>query len=308
MYMINDLSVPAGKRPALSNLVGTYTTSNLSVYYIQLPFSMLQTGLPLIALDQNPKVRVVFNKSSIFSPMIYFKPLNLDLCVDYVFVSEPERNYFKNHNLDYITQTWQRLQFKIPATSSINIQTFLTEFVGDVKELFWIIQGDTDAQSNIYNYGTQDSLINLSLSINNNDRITPDVASGQYLRVIQGIQYHTRVPDGMYYMYSFALQPQELNPTGSIHMGNIARQQHTLTLTPSPSQSRTIRIYALSYNIFRVAHGIGHTMFTLKEGGTLTSVTPPAPPAPPPEPPVPPPEPPVIIVPISPEPPIYVGE
>lgn len=267
MYMLNDLSVPVAKRSGLSNLVGTYTTSNLAVYYIQLPFSIFENGLPLLALDQSPKLRVVFRPSSYFSGITYSKPLPLDLCIEYVMVSEPERNYFKNNELYYTVHTWQRLQFKIPASSSITAQTFLTEFVGDVKELFWVIQGDTDAVSNVYNYGTQDSLINLSLSINNNERITPDYASGQYLRVIQGLQYHTRVPDGRYYMYSFALQPQDIVPSGSINMSNISRQQHVLNLTASPTQSRTIRLYGLSYNIFRVGHGIGHTMFTLKEGG-----------------------------------------
>jgi hypothetical protein len=225
---------------------------------------MLKKGLPLIALKEAPKFRVVFNPSSTFTTSIYTKSIQVDLFVEYVYLSQPERDWFMQHELVYLTHSFQRLQFKIPVSTTQTIYTYYTDFVNDVKELFWVIQ--SEAASNVYDYGNH--LVNLQLTLNNQDFITNDYASAQYLHVLQPLQYHTRVPTGNYYMYSFALEPENDQPTGEMNMTNITRQQHSLTLTASPSETRNLRIYAHSYNLFRVKDGVGITVKPLREGGT----------------------------------------
>jgi hypothetical protein len=264
LYMLGDIKVPQGKQSALTSMVGTGTTTALSSYHIPLPFLILKTGLPLLALKQAPKFRVVFNPSSTFTTSVYTNPIQVDLFVEYVYVSQPERDWFMQHELVYLTHTFQRLQFKIPVSTSQTKYTYYTEFVNDVKELFWVIQ--SDAASNVYDYGNH--LVNLQLTFNNQDFITNDYVTAQYLHVLQPLQYHTRVPTGNYYMYSFALEPESDQPTGEMNMTNITRQQHSLTLTASPSETRNLRIYAHSYNLFRVKDGDGITVNPLREGGT----------------------------------------
>ena len=149
-------------------------------------------------------------------------------------------------------------------TTTQTTYTFGTEFVNDVKELFWVIQ--SDAASNVYDYGTTDHLINLRLTLNGTDRITPDYATAQYLRVIQGLEFHTRVPTGRYYMYSFSIEPEADQPTGEMNMTHVTRQQHQLTLAPH-ANTRNLRIYAMSYNLFRGSKGDGVSVFSLGEGG-----------------------------------------
>jgi hypothetical protein len=242
-------------------MVGTTTTSNLASYHIPLVFSILKKGLPLCALDEPPKLRVVFKPSKYFTTAVYTKPIQVDLLVDYVYVTEAERVYMRSRELVYVTQSFQRMVYKIPAQQT-SVQ-LLTSFVNDIKELFWVIQ--SDAASNVYDYGTTDQLLNLRLTLNGVDRLTADYATGQYLRVIQGLQNHTRIPTGRYFMYSFALEPENDSPTGELNMTNITRQQHMLNLVSSASP-RTIRVYALSYNLFSVAEGDGQTLYTLQEG------------------------------------------
>lgn len=261
LYMLGDLTVTQGKQSALSNMVGTGTTSNLASYHIPLVFSILKKGLPLCALDEPPKLRVVFKPSSYFTTAVYTKPIQVDLFVEYVYVTEAEREYIKSHELIYVTQSFQRMSYRVPAGKT-SIQ-LLTSFVNDVKELFWVIQ--SDAAANVYDYGTTDQLVNLRLTLNGQDRITPDYATAQYLRVIQGLQCHTRIPNGRYYMYSFALEPESDTPTGELNMTNITQQQHTLTLAPH-AVPLTIRVYAHSYNLFSVAKGNGVSLYTLQEG------------------------------------------
>jgi hypothetical protein len=260
IYMLQDVTVPQAKQSALTTLVGKNTTTALTSYHIPLPFFVLKKGLPLLALDEPPRFRIVFQ------PSTYKKPIDVSLFVEYVYVSKAERDWFTSHEVVYMTQTFQRVQFRIPVTPAQTSYTFYTDLVNDVKELFWVIQ--SDAASNVYDYGTTDQLVNLRLTFNGVDRITPDYATAQYLRVAQGLEFHTRVPDGRYYMYSFALEPEMDQPTGSVNMSQVTRQQHTLTLAPSASE-RSLRIYAMSYNLMRVKDGEATMLYTEREGGNV---------------------------------------
>ena len=220
----------------------------------------------VLTSDQMRIFTTTFDSISTISS-IYTKPIQVDLLVDYVYVSQPERDWFKKNELVYLTHSFQRLQFKIPTSTSETTYTYYTDFVNDVKELFWVIQ--SDAASNVYDYGNH--LVNLQLTFNNQDFVTKDYATAQYLHVLQPVQYHTRVPTGNYYMYSFALQPESDQPTGEMNMSAITRQQHSLTLTASPSSTRNVRIYAHSYNLFSIKDGDGITVKPLREGGTTIS-------------------------------------
>jgi hypothetical protein len=269
MYILGDIGVTQTKQTALSNLVGTGTTTALSTYHIPLPFSILKKGLPLLALEEPPRFRVVFQPSTFFTTSLYTKPIDVSLFVEYVYVTEPERDWFKKNEILYLTQSFQRLEIRLPVNAAQTTFTILTEFVNDVKELFWVIQRD-DA-SNVYDYGTTDQLVNLRLALNGVDRITPDFASAQYLNAAQALEYHTRTPTGKYYMYSFGLEPEGEQPTGQMNMSRITRQQHDLTLTASTSP-RSVRIYAWSYNIFRVKDNNGESINTLQEGGQYKGI------------------------------------
>jgi len=216
--------------------------------------------------SQQMRIFTTTNDFGTVSP-IYTKPIQVDLLVEYVYLSQPERDWFKKNELVYLTHSFQRLQFKIPTSTAETTYTYYTDFVNDVKELFWVIQ--SDAASNVYDYGNH--LVNLQLTFNNQDFVTSDYATAQYLHVLQPVQYHTRVPTGNYYMYSFALQPESDQPTGEMNMSAITRQQHSLTLSASPSSTRNVRIYAHSYNLFRIKDGDGVTVKPLREGGTTKS-------------------------------------
>lgn len=265
LYMLGDVTVPQAKQSALSNLVGTGTTTALSTYHIPLPFFILKKGLPLLALKHAPKFRVIFKPSSFFTTAVYTKPIQVDLFVEYVYVSKAERDWFTSHELVYLTRTFQRVEFRIPESTQQTTYNYLTTFVNEVIELFWVIQ--SDAASNVYDYGNH--LVNLKITLDNQDFITSDYATAQYLHVLQPLEYHTRVPTGNYYMYSFSLQPESDQPEGEMNMTNITRQQHTLTLNASPNSQRRLTIYAHSYNMFRIKDGDGITVQPIAEGGTI---------------------------------------
>lgn len=269
MNMLNEITVPQAKQSALTSLIGKGITSNLASYFIQMPFKTI----PLVALDETPTLRIVFNTSNVFSNVTsYTGSVKLDLFVDYVYVSKAEREYMTSTPLSYFTQTFQLVRFRIPVSSYQSTYSLLTQFVNSVSELFWVIQADN--ASNVYDYtntGGTDHLVSLRLTGDMNDLITPDYATPLYLRVIQGLEFHTRVPDSQFYMYSFAIAPEYEQATGTLNFSTFDTQQHDLTLTPS-NYGREVRIYARSYNVFHVERGQGKVLFQAQEGGPVTGL------------------------------------
>ena len=263
LELMNDLSVPAGKQPVLTTLLGKGITSNLAAYYIRMPFHL---NLPLCALKKAPVFRVKFRASQEFSTLNWTAPINVNLFVDYVYITKAERDYFKTAKIDYLTHTIQRLQFTVDA--GVAKSTFLTEFTRPVKELYWVIQNDGTDAYDFTNQGAE-QLVSLRLQFNGIDIILPEIGTPLFLRTIQGLENHTRVPDRAFYVYTFALDPEHpTQPTGSVNMSSLTRQLHTLELSPWPF-SRQVRVYAVTHNVVRIADGAATSLFdSVQEGGT----------------------------------------
>jgi hypothetical protein len=268
LELMNDLSVPAAKQPVLTTLLGKGTTSNLAAYYIRMPFKL---NLPLCALKKAPVFRVKFLPSQEFSTLNWTLPIKVNLFVDYVYVTKAERDYFKTAKIDYLTHTIQRLQFTVGA--GVTDEVVVSEFTRPVKELYWVIHTDGSAAYDYLNEGSE-QLVSLRLQFNGVDIILPEFGTPLFLRTIQGLESHTRVPDRFFYMYPFALDPEHPDqPTGSVNMSAMTRQIHTFKLTPC-DYSRQIRIYALTHNVVRIADGAATSLFdNVQEGGTETTST-----------------------------------
>jgi hypothetical protein len=110
------------------------------------------------------------------------------------------------------------------------------------------------------NQYNKDNINNLELTLNGYEIIPRDIGNPLYLRVVQPMDYHTRVPGTNFYMYSFCLDPENPNPTGHINFGRISDQVLNLNLVLNPLP-RVIRVYARSYNIFIVEKGIAKVLF-----------------------------------------------
>jgi hypothetical protein len=93
-----------------------------------------------------------------------------------------------------------------------------------------------------------------TLKLNGHDRMAE--RSGDYYSRVQPFQHHTRVPkDQGINVYSFALKPEEHQPSGTCNMSRIDVAQ--LSLTFRQAAARKIRIYATNYNVLRIMSGMG---------------------------------------------------
>lgn len=256
MFILGEVTVPEAKQGALAQLVGTQTTSNLISYFIQFPFTV---KLPICALKDAPKLRIVFQPAQYFAGQTYTNPVPMTLYADYVYVSAAERKYLTETQLVYPVRTFQRTEFRVPHT--VTKYSCDTSFVNMVKELFWVILPD-QYTSNVYNYS--DALVSMNMTLDMDQVLTDDFATGDFLR---NFNTHTRVSTHAIYGYSFELDPEDDQANGALNMSAVTRQRYVLTLTPS-FVFRTLRIYAHSYNILIVDKGRGRVVYPMTELGT----------------------------------------
>ena len=96
------------------------------------------------------------------------------------------------------------------------------------------------------------------LQLNGQDRFTE--REGRYFSVVQPYQHHTRTPSKGINVYSFALKPEEHQPSGSCNFSRIDKATLQLTVSVNTVRSgRTaqVRVYAVNYNVLRVMSGMG---------------------------------------------------
>jgi hypothetical protein len=253
LEMMNDISIPLAKQGTLSNLTGKYMTSNLATYYVNLPFSILKTGLPVCALRLNPLLRINLRNfwegcptASSINPIF-----SSTLLCTYVFLEENERKYFINKKLTYIYEHSQRIDVDAGYANSVSV---FTEFQNPTKELYIVIK---DKTGNAYTWNNTfiggDQLASMRLLLNASEILPYDIGTPLFLRGLHGLDSHTRCPDRYFYMYNLCLSPESMSPSGSINMSCV-RQQFDINMTSSLS-ARLINLYSKCYNILHIQKG-----------------------------------------------------
>ncbi len=86
-----------------------------------------------------------------------------------------------------------------------------------------------------------------------------------YFRLLEAYYRHTRIPNNYIYLYSFALRPEELQPTGQLNFSSIDNVKLLINinknLTREESVPYLLRAYALSYNVLYISGGMGGLIF-----------------------------------------------
>jgi hypothetical protein len=96
------------------------------------------------------------------------------------------------------------------------------------------------------------------IQLNGQDRFSE--REGRYFDKVQPWQHHTRTPSTGINVYSFALKPEEHQPSGTCNFSRIDKATLNLTLsvnTVRNQRTAKVRIYAVNYNVLRVMSGMG---------------------------------------------------
>jgi len=204
---------------------------------------------------------------------------SMTLYGDYVHLDTEERRRFVANAHEYLIE-------QVQYTPTISIDSTATtvqipmEFNHPLRELYWVVQRSAavnahqwfnytnvaigePALGNPYAY---QNLINTALlRIEGYDRF--DMRNADYFRLVQPFQYHTAIPKNDYiYSYSFALKPEDIQPSGSMNasrIDNITLQLQMNNAVIPARGSATVRIYGLNHNVLRIVDGFGGLLFRI---------------------------------------------
>jgi hypothetical protein len=104
----------------------------------------------------------------------------------------------------------------------------------------------------------ENPVVTAKLQLNGQDRFSE--REGTYFDLVQPYQHHTRAPDTGINLYSFALRPEEHQPSGSCNFSRIDNATLQLVLsnaTVEGTNTAKVRVYAVNYNVLRVMSGMG---------------------------------------------------
>jgi hypothetical protein len=194
---------------------------------------------------------------------------------DYVHLDVEERRRFVSTAHEYLIE-------QVQYTSPLGIPEKITsiplrlEFNHPLRELIWVIKRDImDSYHEWFNYSSQsisepgdhrtDMFTTAILQLDGKDRFEERDAG--YFRLVQAWQHHTVVPSSDFiYTYSFALKPEELQPSGSLNASRIDNIVLLLTMNQATVPLRgncTARVYATNHNVLRIVEGFGGLLFTI---------------------------------------------
>ena len=211
-----------------------------------------------------------------------------DLYADYIYLDTDERRRFAQVSHEYLIEQLQRETGTMSNSQTLN-------FNHPVKELIWVVQasnaategatggsdmdvatGTANSQSDAastfkkndyFNYspgsGGAEEILNgassregftdMKLQLNGHDRFSKRKAS--YFRTCQPIQAGHKVPSKHIYMYSFALKPEEHQPSGTCNFSRIDNAQ--MLFTGGEVADTDLSVYAVNYNVLRIMSGMG---------------------------------------------------
>jgi Large eukaryotic DNA virus major capsid protein/Major capsid protein N-terminus len=104
----------------------------------------------------------------------------------------------------------------------------------------------------------QNPVVVAKLQLNGQDRFSE--REGSYFSWVQPYQSHTRCPDEGINVYSFALRPEEHQPSGTCNFSRIDNATLQLVLsnaTVEGTKTAKVRVYATNYNVLRIMSGMG---------------------------------------------------
>ena len=221
---------------------GTTTT-----LYIPLQFWFCRNpglALPLIALQYHEvKINLEFaSKEVVYGETIPSGDMSASLYVDYIYLDTDERRRFAQVSHEYLIE---QLQFTGDESATTKIKL---NFNHPVKELVWVEQSDA---TKVGDYTT--SYTEAKLQLNGHERFS--VRKPSYFQLVQPYQHHEHIPSKKgINVYSFALKPEEHQPSGTCNMSRI--DNATLNLDGIHSDN-TVKVFAVNYNVLRVMSGMG---------------------------------------------------
>tara|TARA_R110002073_G_scaffold116703_1_gene255208 strand:- start:1115 stop:2776 length:1662 start_codon:yes stop_codon:yes gene_type:complete len=139
--------------------------------------------------------------------------------------------------------------------SAANLASSVTSNLSAVSDAGTFVMSETSLDMHCWG---ENPVVTAKLQLNGQDRFSE--REGTYFDLVQPYQHHTRSPDTGINVYSFALRPEEHQPSGSCNFSRIDNATLQLVLsnaTVEGTKTAKVRVYATNYNVLRIMSGMG---------------------------------------------------
>jgi hypothetical protein len=227
-------------------------SSNPITIFVPLQFWFCRNvglALPLIALQYH-EVKVILDWTS--ARAFTTSVTKNDLWVDYIYLDTDERRRFAQVSHEYLIEQVQEESW------SATDQTL--NFNHPVKELIWTNFTTTDLG---FTPAVMDTASSYQLKLNGHDRFAS--RNLKYFTRVQVLQHHsgcggllavTTAASGAFNdgiaVYSFALKPEEHQPSGTCNFSRIDN-----AVLEGTGGADATKVYAVNYNVLRIMSGMG---------------------------------------------------
>ena len=278
----------------------TSATVNDEKVYLPLIFFFNRNpglALPLIALQYH-EVRIDFDLTASFDK--YLSTSTFKVWANYIYLDTEERRRFAQKGHEYLIEQVQHTGTDT-VTAGATKQVRLS-YNHPVKELVWCVaEGDSEGAQTMWNLSQNDGMAEVyvdcdsanvvvqagqygqplfesaagaasffeddagnvetfKLVLNGQDRFKEQ--SGKYFNQVQPYQHHSGSPYAGVYSYSFALKPEEHQPTGTCNFSRIDNAQVAVKCRSGGAASKNLDMFAVNYNVLRVQSGMGGLAFS----------------------------------------------
>lgn len=291
--LYSELYLDEGKK--LSYGKATSATQDNEKIYLPLIFFFNRNpglALPLIALQYH-EVRIDFDLSSSFGTLMD----GFKVWANYVYLDTEERRRFAQKGHEYLieqvqhtgtdsvagsSETQKRLSYNHPVKelvfcleSSLGANTW--NFTSDADAICTsnisaytsatdraVLAGGATgaplvvAKGDVWTEGSAGELDTFKLVLNGQDRMKEQ--GGKYYNTVQPFVHHSGAPMPGVYSYSFALKPEEHQPTGTCNFSRIDNAQ--VSIKGKSAYDKTLSMFATNYNVLRIQSGMGGLAFS----------------------------------------------
>ena len=233
-------------------------------FYIPLQFWFCRNpglALPLIALQYHDvRVTVKFNSFANITTVNQSAdtaPTMKDaiLLTEYVYLDSEERKRFAQASHEYLIEQVQDSGAENVTNGSTD--KYRLNFNHPCKCLVWVGNNTNKTVFNYTNHNTEANGTNpvdeAVLQLNGHDRFAK--REGSYFNFIQPQRHFSNTPADGINVYSFAINPEEHQPSGTCNFSRI--DNATLNIKWNGSVTDSCNIYAVNYNVLRIMSGMG---------------------------------------------------
>jgi hypothetical protein len=240
---------------------GATTGADMDRFFVPLQFWFCRNpglALPLIALQYH-EVKVILNHTIKSQLAASGTKQDNKLWCDYIYLDTDERRRFAQVSHEYLIEQVQE-QSLTAGTGDLN-------FNHPVKELVWCASAKVNGTAAPTSTPIGSTSLTYILKLNGHDRFA--ARDWRYFSRVQVLEHHSGAGgltsvtssgstglagqfDDSIGVYSFALKPEEHQPSGTCNFSRIDNAR--LECSGSPSIDK---IFAVNYNVLRIMSGMG---------------------------------------------------